>query len=91
MLAFVPAAISELLKRFPSREGFLWVEIFCEFSIKKRRKHILKILHFLSLRCSADFGPSRLVFYIEFERIHLFFDRKATIRPKFQKATIRPK
>ena len=56
MLAFVPAAISELLKRFPSTEGFLWVK-------QKRHEHILKILHFLSLRYSADFGRSRLVLY----------------------------
>ena len=55
VLAFVPAAISELLKRFPSTEGFLWVNLFCEFFIKKRHEHILKMLHFLSLRYSADF------------------------------------
>ena len=61
MLAFVPAAISELLKRFPSTEGFLWVKHLCEFFIKKRHEHILRILHFLSLRYSADFGRSRLV------------------------------
>ena len=60
-LAFVPAAISELLKRFPSTEGFLWVNLFCEFFMKKRHEHILKILHFLSLRYSTDFGRSRLV------------------------------
>ena len=61
VLAFVPAAISELLKRFPSTEGFLWVKRFCEFLINERHEHILKILHFLSLRYSADFGRSRLV------------------------------
>ena len=61
VLAFVPAAISELLNGFPSTEGFLWVKLFCDFFIKKRHGHILKILHFLSLRYSADFGRSRLV------------------------------
>ena len=61
VLAFVPAAISELLKRFPSTEGFLWVKLFCEFFIKKRHEHNLKNLHFLSFRYSADFGRSRLV------------------------------
>ena len=61
-LAFVPAAISKLLKRFPSTEGFLWVKLFLSFSYKKRHEHILKILHFLSLRYSSDFGRSRLVF-----------------------------
>ena len=61
MLAFVPAAISELLKRFLSTEGFLWVNLFF---IKKRHEHILKILNFLSLRYSADFGRSRLVCFI---------------------------
>ena len=61
VLAFVPAAISELLKHFPSTEGFLCVKLFCEFFLKKRQEHILKILQFLSLRSSADFGRSRLV------------------------------
>ena len=63
VLAFVPAAISELLERFPSTKGFLWVELFCEVSIKKRHEHILKILHFLSFRYIADFGRSRLVYF----------------------------
>ena len=61
MLAFVPAAISELLKRFPSTEGFLWLKRLCEFLVKKRHEHNLKTLHFLSLRYSANFGRSRLV------------------------------
>ena len=65
VLAFVPAAISELLKRFPSTEGFLWVKLFCEFFIKKRLEHFLKILHFLSLRYNADFGRSRVVFCLD--------------------------
>ena len=62
VLAFVPAPISELLNSFPSTEGFLWLKLFCEFFIKKRHEHILKILHFLSLRYSTNFGRSRLVY-----------------------------
>ena len=51
--------LSQLL--YHSTEGLLWVNLFCEFFIKKRHEHILKILHFLSLRYSGDFGRSRLV------------------------------
>ena len=37
------------------------MKLFCAFYIEKRHEHILKILYFLSLRYSADFGRSRLV------------------------------
>ena len=49
-----PEAFSQHGK-LPLGETFLWV------FHKKRHEHILKILHFLSLRYSADFGRSRLV------------------------------
>ena len=83
MLAFVPAAVSELLKRFPSTEGFLWVKFFSAFSIKKRHEHILKIVYFLSLRYSADFGRSRLVLILSGVELSFAF-RTIKLRVFFQ-------
>ena len=38
---------------------------FCELFVKKRPEHVLKALRSLSLRYSADFRRSRLVFQID--------------------------
>ena len=46
---------------FPARKASFGWNFFVSFSLKKRHEHILKILHFLSLRISADFDRSRLV------------------------------
>ena len=57
VLAFVPAAISKLLKRFPSTEGFLWVKLLCEFFIKNAMSIFWKFCTFWAL----DIAPTLAV------------------------------
>ena len=59
---------------FPARKASFGWNFFVSFSLKKRHEHILKILHFLSLRYSANFGRSRLVLYTAKFAYRHFFD-----------------